>query len=78
MKKEVEKLEEVLQESYGDKVEVKYIDLEKEGLDKYPLVSQVVERGYPYPITVINGEPRFAGAIMVPEIKKSIEQLLNN
>ncbi len=78
MEEEVRKLEEILQESYGDKVEVKYVDLEKEGMDKYPLINQVVERGYPYPITVINGEPRFAGAIMVPEITKSIEQLLNN
>jgi len=32
--------------------------------------------GYPYPITLINGEPKFAGGIMTPEIKTVIDELL--
>lgn len=72
-----EKLTEDLKSAYGDKVEVKYIDADKTGLAAYPLVSQVLQMGYPYPITVINGEPKFAGGIMAPDIKTNIDELLN-
>jgi len=66
-----------LKEAYGDKVEVKYIDADKTGLANYPLVSRVLQMGYPYPITVINGEPKFAGGIMAPDIKTNIDEILN-
>lgn len=32
--------------------------------------------GYPFPITLINGEPRFAGGIMETEIEDSIQTIL--
>lgn len=70
------KLTEDLREAFGSQVEVRYIDVDKEGLDNYPVMSQVLQRGYPYPITVINGEPRYAGGIMVAEVKQSITQIL--
>lgn len=66
-----------MQDSYGDKVEVKFVDVEKVGLDKYPIMTQVLQMGYPYPITLINGEPKYAGGIKINEIKKIVEEMFN-
>ena len=65
-----------LKKQYGDQVEVKYVDVDKEGLDKYPVMNRVLQMGYPYPITLINGDPKFAGGIMISEVKQSIEESL--
>ncbi|MEA4925993.1 MAG: hypothetical protein VB084_11855 [Syntrophomonadaceae bacterium] len=67
-----------LKEVYGEKVEVQYVDVDQAGLDKYPIMKQVLQMGYPYPITLINGQPKFAGGIMTPEIKQLIEETLND
>jgi len=71
-----EKLGEDLKADYGDKVTVKFVDVDKTGLKEYPIVDQVLQMGYPYPITLINGEPKFAGGIMTPEIKTVIDEIL--
>lgn len=71
------KLAEDLSEAFGSKVEVRYVDLDEVGLEKYPIMSRVLQMGYPYPITLINGEPRYAGGIMITEIKESITEILN-
>lgn len=71
-------LGEELKKAYGDKVEVKYVDADKEGLDSYPMVNRVLQMGYPYPITLINGEPKFAGGIMENEIKNNINEILKS
>lgn len=65
-----------LKKAYGEKVTVKYVDVDKEGLDNYPVMSRVLQMGYPYPVTLINGDPKFAGGIMIAEVKQSIEELL--
>lgn len=62
--------------SFGDKVEVKFVDVDREGLDKYPVIGRVLQMGYPYPITLINGQPKFAGGIMSDDIKTSINDML--
>lgn len=62
--------------SFGDKVEVKFVDVDKEGLDKYPVIGRVLQMGYPYPITLINGQPKFAGGILSDDIKTSINEML--
>jgi disulfide oxidoreductase YuzD len=71
-----DKLAQELSKAYQDRVAVKYVDVDKEGLDKYPLMNKVLRMGYSYPITIINGRPRFAGAIMSAEIKKCIEEII--
>lgn len=63
---------------FGDQVEVKYVDIDKEGLDNYPIMGRVLQMGYPYPVTLINGEPKFAGGIMTSEVKQSIEEIMKN
>lgn len=62
---------------YDKKVEVKYVDVDKEGLDKYPIMTRVLQMGYSYPVVFVDGQPRFAGAIMIPEIKSIIDEVLN-
>lgn len=73
---QTEKLAQNLKEEFGDQVQVNYVDVEKTSLKDYPVVNQVLQMGYPYPITLINGEPKFAGGIMLPEIKSMIDELL--
>jgi len=65
-----------LKKVYGDQVEVKYIDVDQVGLENYPIMNQVLQMGYPYPVTLVNGQPKFAGGIMTPEVKQVIEETL--
>jgi hypothetical protein len=65
-----------LKEIYHDQVTVKYIDVDKEGLGNYPIMDRVLRMGYSYPVTLINGQPRFAGALMKAEIKEAIDGIL--
>ena len=73
---QTDKLADNLKAEFGDKVQVNYVDVEKTSLKDYPVINQVLQMGYPYPITLINGEPKFAGGIMLPEIKSIINELL--
>lgn len=70
------KMSEELTQAFGDQVEVKYIDVDQVGLANYPVMNQVLQMGYPYPITLINGQPKFAGGIMTAEVKQAIEESL--
>lgn len=67
---------EEFQDIYNDQVKVNYIDVDKEGLDKYPIMDRVLRMGYSYPITLINGQPRFAGALMKLEIREVVDGIL--
>ncbi|MDD2620375.1 MAG: hypothetical protein PHC92_06875 [Syntrophomonadaceae bacterium] len=55
---------------------MKYVDADKEGLGNYAIINRVLQMGYPYPITLINGEPKFAGGIMEAEIKNNVDEVL--
>lgn len=68
-------LAEELNEIYGDSVKVKFIKVDISGLDEYPTVREALSAGYKYPITLINGVPRFEGGIMIYEIKKIIAEM---
>lgn len=67
---------EEFKEIYHDQVKVNYIDVDKEGLDNYPIMDRVLRMGYSYPITLINGQPRFAGALMKMEIREVVDGIL--
>ena len=71
------KMTDELKQVYGDKVEVKYVDVDLVGLDNYPVMQQVLQMGYPYPVTLINGQPKFAGGIMTTEVKQLIEETIS-
>lgn len=76
MEAETEKLLKELGEEFGEQVEVKYVDVDKTGLNDFPMINRVLEMGYPYPITIIDGQPKFAGGLMIPEIKEAIREKL--
>ncbi|MDH7478578.1 MAG: hypothetical protein QHH02_01035 [Syntrophomonadaceae bacterium] len=59
---------------YGEKVEVRYFNTDAGGIKNYQLIEQVVARGYPFPITNVNGQPRLAGAIDFEEIRKIVDE----
>lgn len=65
-----------LQITYGEKVAVKYVNVDESGLDNYPIMNRVLQMGYPYPVTLVNGEPKFAGGLMLAELKQIIDELL--
>jgi len=71
-----QQMTEELKKAYGDKVEVKYVDVDQIGLENYPVMKQVLQMGYPYPVTLINGQPKFAGGIMLTEVKQLIDDTL--
>lgn len=63
-----------LHKVFGGRVEVRFVDIDDCGLDEYPIMKRVLAMGYPYPITLINGKPKFAGAIMTEDIIESLQQ----
>jgi len=65
-----------LKMTYGDQVTIKYVNVDETGLADYPIMNRVLQMGYPYPITLVNGEPKFAGGLMLAELKQSIDDLL--
>lgn len=70
------KVAEGLQDQYGDRIEVRYVDVDQVGLDLYPKVRNVLTIGYKYPITVIDGKPRLAGGVSLEQIKEIVEETL--
>lgn len=67
---------EELKKEFGDKVQVQYVDVDKRGLEQYPIMNRVLAMGYPYPVTLINGKPKFAGAIMTEDLIESLREEL--
>ncbi|NLU49691.1 MAG: hypothetical protein GXX09_04680 [Syntrophomonadaceae bacterium] len=63
-----------LSETYGEKVEVKYVDTREKGLRAFPLIARLTEMGYPFPIIAIDGKPRLAGAIDVEQIRAILDE----
>jgi disulfide oxidoreductase YuzD len=66
-----------LQKVYEERVQVKYVDIEKAGIENYLVVEEVRYLGFRYPIVLLNGQPVIAGGILVNEVIKSINELLN-
>lgn len=63
-------------DKFGEQVEVKYVDLDLVGMEKYPIMDKVMQMGYPFPVTLINGEPRFAGGVMDTEVETAVQSIL--
>jgi disulfide oxidoreductase YuzD len=65
-----------LRQSYGEKVEVKYIDTDQTGLKPYPSVAKVIKKGYSFPVVAVDGEPRMAGGIDTKAIRAILDEHL--
>ena len=66
---------EELQNSHGDKVEVKHYDTDETGYEANPIISRALKAGYPFPITAINGQLRWAGTIDASVVKQLLNKL---
>jgi len=75
VEEEFEGLRQELKKTFGDSVEVKYFDTDVTGMDEKGYCRQIIEAGYKFPVTVINGQPRIAGAINVPLIREYLDRI---
>lgn len=74
MKEEAGELSIAIKESFGDRVEVKFVDVSTNEIEAYPEISAVLPR-VRLPLTAINGEPRFHGGISFEVISNAIREL---
>lgn len=74
MKEEAEDLSVALQESFGDQVKVKFVDVTTEEMKEYPKINSILPR-VRLPLTVINDEPRFHGGISAEVISDALREL---
>jgi disulfide oxidoreductase YuzD len=72
-KAEYEAMKEVLLERFGEEtLSLEYIDTGGVNLAEFPEVEKVVLAGYPFPITFVNGNPRWAGGITIDSITEIV------
>jgi len=77
-KAEYEEMKKVLLNKYGEeKLSLEFIDTGGVKLAAYPEVEKVIRAGYSFPITVVNGSSRLAGAISVDSITEIITEIQN-
>lgn len=74
MKEEAGDLSIAIKESFGDQVDVKFVDVSTKEIEAYPEISAVLPR-VRLPLTVINGEPRFHGGISFEVISNALREL---
>ncbi|HWP97887.1 MAG TPA: hypothetical protein VN426_13660 [Syntrophomonadaceae bacterium] len=75
VEEQVKVLREDLNGVFGKSVEVKYYNTAVNGKDENGYCQQILEAGYKFPITMINGYPRIAGAINGPLIRQQLDQI---
>ncbi|MEA4924664.1 MAG: hypothetical protein VB084_05065 [Syntrophomonadaceae bacterium] len=61
---------------FGDAgLRLEFIDTDNVDLAAFPEVEKVVKSGYPFPITVVNGNPKLAGGISAESIIGIVTEL---
>lgn len=74
LEQEVQLLKHGLENHYGSRVKVEYIDTDQTGLKDYPNVARAVRAGHNFPIIAIMGRPRLAGGIDIAMIREILEE----
>lgn len=74
MKEEAEELGVALKDSFGDAVDLVFVDVMTPELEKYPEISGLLSR-VRLPLTVINGQPRFHGGLSMDMISEAIKTI---
>lgn len=77
VEKEANQLAADLKSQYGDKVEVRYIDTDQEGITRYPMVSRAAQAGYNFPMLAVKGKPRLAGGIDLASVREVLEEIMS-
>ncbi len=73
----VAELRVALDEAYPGRARVEYVNLKENRAERESENGQLlVRRKYPGPLVVIDGEPKFAGAILIKKIVKEVGQVL--
>lgn len=62
----------------SDKVEIKFIELNRENLKKYAEINKLFKGGYYLPMTLVNGVIKFSGPFSNEDIHEEIKNHLNN
>ena len=75
VEEQVDQLRQDLQLTFGDSVEVKYIDTDIESMDQKGYCQKIIEAGFSYPITFISGQPRIAGGINASLVREYLDQI---
>ena len=68
-------LEKALTEKFGDMVSFRFVDAFSEEVMDFPDVVKVMNQ-YRFPLTLLNGEPRFHGGLSLEKISGAITELL--
>ncbi len=79
LRQQCEQLKATLETSFPGRTSTEYVDLSLSPLEKETDAGKLlVNRQYPSPIIVIDGEPRFAGSIQVGEIVKAVGEIFRS
>ena len=73
VKGEYDHLKELLDTKYQD-VDCSYIDTTDQSLDNYPEIAAVIDRGYSFPLTAVNGTLRLAGRIAPDAVMEILDE----
>ncbi len=78
VKAEYEAMKSVLLNKFeGVDLEFQYVDTEASSLSQYQEVEKVVQAGYQFPITLVNGVPRWAGGMPIDSMTEVILEVIN-
>ncbi len=75
MQEQAEDVRDYLKEKFGNAVQFSYVDVQGKGMKKYPGIAKMLG-AVRLPLTVINDEPRFHGALSMDMIEGAIRELL--
>ncbi len=56
-------------------MEIKYVDTSLQNPGDFPEVDGIIQRGYEYPITFVNGEARLASRVSLEALDEIIEEI---
>lgn len=60
-----------------DGVEIKFIDVINDDIDKYPGILDILRKGYVIPLVAINRVVKFYGGIPYEAVYKEVEKIYN-
>lgn len=69
-----------MENRFGDAAQIVYYDISRpESLgDRSELAAEIRAQGLIYPVTVIDGEPLYEGAVSYPAILRAVQTKLNS
>lgn len=68
-----------IEHRFGDRARIAYYDTSRPEIRAVhePMVQRIQEMGLVYPVTVVDGEPMYDGAVSYPAILRAVQSRLN-